>query len=330
MTFTTSRRTFLGGMAGLAGSMALPGLASAAGKKIVLRYANAGAPTTLSNTFNAKLSETISARSNGQLSFEIFAGTLGGEQKLLDSMALGTIDVYNGAYTGTREFDIMYSPYFFKDGTQAKRVMEGEIGRKASAALEKRYNGRLLGVGRLGGYNLMLSKPITSLADLKGRKIRSAQIEGCIEGLKFFGAIPTPIPFNEIYLALQQGIVDGVLTALNPAVSGKFYEVCKYVVSNDFGLALDKEVISNAAWDRLGPDLQNILQTSFNELEQTEYYERGLALKASDLETWAKANGADSVITLPGAGLPAELEPLNARLADEVFGAGAWKMIQSA
>ncbi len=329
MSYGTTRRSFLGAMAGIAGATALPGLAGAAGKTI-LRYANAGAPTTLSNTFNGKLSETLASKSGGALSFEIFAGTLGGEQKLLDSLALGTIDVYNGAYTGTREFDILYSPYFFKDGAHAKRVLDGEIGKKASAALESRYSGRLLGAGRLGGYNLMLAKPISSLSELKGRKIRSAQIEGCIEGLKFFGAIPTPIPFNEIYLALQQGIVDGVLTALNPGVNGKFYEVCKYVVANDFGLALDKEVISNGAWKRLGPDLQTLLQTSFSDLEATDYYKPGLDLKSKDLETWGKANGADSVITLPGEGLAAELEPLNAKLAEAVFGAGAWKAIQSA
>lgn len=329
MPHRTTRRSFLGAMAGLAGTMTLAGPAAAAGKTI-LRYANAGAPTTLSNTFNAKLSEILSTKSNGALSFEIFAGTLGGEQKLLDSLALGTIDVYNGAYTGTREFDILYSPYFFKDGAHAKRVMDGAIGKKASAALEGRYSGRLLGAGRLGGYNLMLAKPISSFAELKGRKIRTAQIEGCIEGLKFFGAIPTPIPFNEIYLALQQGIVDGVLTALNPAVSGKFYEVCKYVVANDFGLALDKEVISNTAWTRLGPDLQTLLQSSFSDLEASDYYKPGLDLKSKDLGTWAKSNGDDSVITLPGEGLAAELEPLNSKLAEAVFGAGAWEAIRSA
>lgn len=329
MTFTTSRRGFLGGVAGLAGGLALPHFARAQGKT-VLRYANAGAPTTLSNVFNKKLSDMIAQKTSGALSFEIFAGSLGGEQKLLDSLALGSVDVYNGAYTGTREFDILYSPYFFKDGAQAKRVLDGEIGKKASAVLTDRYGGRLIGVGRLGTYNLMLKEPVSSLAELKGRKIRSAQIEGCLEGLKFFGAIPTPIPFNEIYLALQQGIVDGVLTALNPGVNGKFFEVCEYVVADDFGLALDKEVISEASWSKLSAEEQEILQTSFNELEVPDYYERGLALKSQDLETWATANGADSVIKLNAAGLAAELEPLNARLADEVYGPGSWAAIQAA
>lgn len=185
-------------------SLALPaGFARAAA--VELRYGNAGTETSLSNIFNKKLSQAMAAKTNGELSMEIFAGSLGGEQKLLDSISLGSLDVYNGAYTGTREFNIFYAPGFFRDGVQAKAVIESEIGQKASAMLGERYGARLLGVGRLGGYNLMLRKPITSLSELKGLEIRSANIEGCIEGLRHFGAIPTPIPFNEIYLALQQG-----------------------------------------------------------------------------------------------------------------------------
>lgn len=327
MTASITRRSILAGTAALAGMSALPLPAYA---KTILRYGNAGGPQTLSNTFNAKLSDLVSERANGELSFEIFAGSLGGEQKLIESMALGSLDMYNGAYTGTRQFDIMYSPYFFTDGAHAKRVLATKIGETASDILRDRYDSRLIGVGRLGTYNLMLKEPITSLADLKGRKIRSAQIEGCLEGLKFFGAIPTPIPFNEIYLALQNGIVDGVLTALNPGVQSKLYEVCKYVVVADFGLALDKQVISEASWGRLPADQQEVLQSTFDELEEADYYEVGVKLKDVDLGTWSDSNGADSLIELDSANLASELEPLNSRLANDVFGDGAWDIIKSA
>jgi TRAP-type C4-dicarboxylate transport system substrate-binding protein len=148
--------------------------------------------------------------------------------------------------------------------------------------------------------------------------------------VKFFGGNPTPIPFDQIYLALQQGIVDGVLTALNPGVAGKFYEVCKYVVVNDFGVALDKEVISEAAWNRLSATERTVLQDGFKEMEASGYYDVGVKQKATDLASWAKANGSDSVITLDGANLFEELEPLNSRLANEVFGPGAWDLVKQA
>lgn len=326
MKSSLTRRSF---MVSAAGAALLPGAAGAQ-SKITLRYGNAGNAQSLSNTFNAKLFADVSAKTNGAVAFTMFAGTLGGEQKLLESMALGSLDMYDGAYTGTREFDILYSPYFFRDSAQAGRVMQGELGAKASAVLQKRYHARLLGIGRLGGYNLMLKDPIKSFADLKGRKIRTAAIEGCIEGVKFFGGNPTPIPFDQIYLALQQGIVDGVLTALNPGVSGKFYEVCKYVVASDFGVALDKEVISETAWNRLSPDQRATLQNSFNSLEGSDYYGVGVTQKDADLASWAKANGSDSVITLDAGALYEQLEPLNSRLANEVFGPGAWDLVKKA
>jgi TRAP-type transport system periplasmic protein len=325
MTTRITRRGVLKAGAGVAAVMALPYAAHAA---TVLRYGNAGGPQTVSNTFNAALSKRISELTGGELSFEIFAGTLGGEQDLIESMALGSLDVYNGAYTGVEQFDVMYSPYFFKDGVHAKAVLATEIGEKSSAALEARYNARLLGAGRLGSYNLMLKEPIESLADLKGRKIRSPQIKGCIEALNHFEAAPTPIPFNEVYLALQSGIVDGVLTALNPGVQFKFYEVCKHVVVPDFGLALDKEVISVASWNALSPEQQDILQKSFNDLEETDYYLVGLASKPKDFEAWANANGPDALLELDASGLAEQMAPVNERLANAAFGDGAWKLIQ--
>ena len=59
--------------------------------KITLRYGNAGNAQTLSNHFNAKLFDAVTAKTDGTLAFAIFAGTLGGEQKLLESMALGSL-----------------------------------------------------------------------------------------------------------------------------------------------------------------------------------------------------------------------------------------------
>ncbi|KMK64917.1 TRAP transporter substrate-binding protein [Puniceibacterium sp. IMCC21224] len=324
ITGLTRRQLLASATAAVAAGL-LPRRAMAA---TILRYGNAGGPQSLSNTFNGTLSDTLSERTGGELSFEIFAGTLGGEKDLIESMALGALDIYNGAYTGTDQFDVMYSPYFFKDGAHAKTVLDSDIGATASKALEDKYNARLLGAGRLGGYNLMLKEPIESLADLKGRKIRAPQIKGCIEALSFFGAIPTPIPFNEVYLSLQSGIVDGVLTALNPAVQFKFYEVCKNVVVPDFGLALDKQVISVAAWDALGEENQTILQDTFDELEQEAYYKAGLDAKGTDLAAWAAANGDDALIDLDASGLATDIAPLNEKMANDAFGDGSWAKMQ--
>jgi TRAP-type C4-dicarboxylate transport system substrate-binding protein len=316
--------------AGAAGGLAAyaPG-ALAQGRTVNLKFGNAGNPQTISNRFNVKLWEEVAKRTNNGIKVEIFAGTLGGEQRLLEGMALGTIDIYNGAYTGTREFDIFYSPGFFRDGAHAKRVIQGPIGARASEVLEKRYQARLLGIGRLGPWVLSTKKKITSLDEIRGMKLRAPQIEGMVEALKHLGANPTPIAFNEIYLALQNGTVDGFVSALNPSVAGKFFEVSKFVLSNPFGEGLDKEAISTRAWRRLSDSQQRVVLQTFEELEATEYFQAGINAITTDLNTWRQANGADSVVTIDQQDIIRRMEPLNKRLADEVYGPGTWDTIRS-
>lgn len=327
MAVSLTRRTFTAGAA--AAAALAPGLAQAQ-SGMEFKYGNAGNDQTISNKFNAKLAQVIEQRTNGAVKTKIFAGTLGGEKALIEGMSLGTIDIYNGAYTGTREFDIMYSPGFFRDGEHAKRVIRSAIGEKSSKVLEDRYKARLVGVGRLGPYCLAVKKPITSLAELKGMKIRTPQIEGCVEAVKHLGANPTPIAFNEVYLALQQGVVDGFVSALNPSVALKFYEPCKYILSNAFGEALDKQAISVRAWGRMSADQQKAMMTAFDEIEAVDYFKAGVDAISGDLAKWKQFNGPDSVITVDNAALLKTMESLNAKLANEVFGAGAWDAIQKA
>ncbi len=253
-----SRRRLGAGLGAIAAASILPSRSDAQAV-INLKYGNAGNAQTISNIFNQRFFQVLAERTNNAIRVEIFAGTLGGEQRLLESMALGTIDIYNGAYTGTREFDIFYAPGFFKDGEHAKRVIKSAIGEKASAVLEKRYQARLLGVGRLGPWVLSTKKKISSIEEVKGMKLRAPQIEGVVEALKHLGANPTPIAFNEIYTALQSGTVDGFVSALNPSVAGKFYEVSKYIFTNRFGEGLDKIAIATRAWNRLSPEQRDVL-----------------------------------------------------------------------
>jgi hypothetical protein len=75
---------------------------------------------------------------------------------------------------------------------------------------------------------------------------------------------------------------------------------------------------------------RSALQEGFKAMEPAGYYDVGVRQKSADLESWAKANGQDSVITLDGGKLYAELEPLNSKLANEVFGPGAWDLVKAA
>jgi TRAP-type C4-dicarboxylate transport system substrate-binding protein len=327
MNRNMTRRKFNLVMMGLAASASFP--LSAQADTLKLKYANAGGPGTGSNIFAAKYYKVIEEKTNGAIKVDIYAGTLGGEKTLIDGMALGTIDIYKGAYTGVKEFDILYSPYFFHDGDHAARVLKGPLGAAASKILEERYKARLLGVGRLGPYVLCLKKKISSIDEVRGLKIRTPQILGCIEAVKHLGANPTPVPFNEVYTALLQGVVDGFVSALNPSVQMKFYEVCKYVLSNEFGQALDKELIALRVWKKLTPKQQEIFISTFDAMEEKDFYQAGLAAVSKDLDRWQEFNGPGSVLTVDKDELMNRMMPLNKRLADEVYGPGTWDKVQA-
>jgi TRAP-type transport system periplasmic protein len=326
MSTSISRRTL--GLAA-AGALAAPGLALGQGT-INLRYGNAGNPQTLSNQFTARWGQTLTERTNGQIRVQIFAGTLGGEQRLVEGMSLGLIDLVGSAYTGTREFDILYTPYFFRDAEQAKRVLAGPIGERAQATLERRYSARMIGVGRLGPYIIATKTPIARVEDFRGLKIRTPQIEGCIAAVNHISAAPTPIAFNELYLALQNNTVEGFVSALQVSVAMRFQEVCRYVLRNPFGEALDKHLIATRVWNRLSAAHKQLMVDVWNELEPEYYYRAATASIDSDFATWRQVNGADSVIELPQQAFADSFAPLNERLANEVFGAGAWDIVRSA
>jgi len=323
-----TRRQFGTGAVAAAAIVSSVGLSKPAKAKVMLKFGNAANEAYLGNIFAKAYFAEVSKRTNGEIDGQVFAGTLGGEETLLKGMALGTIDMYDGAYTALREFDIFYAAQFFRDYGHAAKVINGPLRPKLNKLLSERYKAQMLGVGRAGAFALYTKDKITDWEGIKGKKIRAGQIEGVLAGLRTLGANATPIPFNEVYSALQQGVVDGQVTLSSLAVTQKYYEVSKYAIGNDFGLGLDKFMIADRVWEKMTPAQQKIMVDTFLELEAKLWYQPVADAREPDLQKWAGFNGADSVIRLKNEDLKKVMDPVNEKLANEVFGAGSWKQIQ--
>jgi len=225
---TISRRLFNQGLAATGAAGALAGMTGSAFAAKTLIYGNAGNINSASNQFAIKWLNLVKERTGGELEFDVKAGTIGGGKDVLDGTALGTVNIYNGAYTGLREFDVFYAPYFARDSNHAQKIAQGLLYDQLNAAVAKRYPSiRYLSVARAGPWKLFTNTKLESFDDIKGMKIRAPQIEGVVAGLEQLGAKPTVIPFNELYGALQQGVVDGMATLGNLMITQKFYEVVK-------------------------------------------------------------------------------------------------------
>lgn len=328
--FMISRRTAMKGAAGVVAAGTIAGIPSVV-QAAKFKYGTAAAPSSISARAATDLFKAVAERTNGEVEFEVFAGNLGvGEKELIEGASIGTVDGSGTAYTGTREFDIFYAPYFFRDSEHAFRVANGFLRPQTTKVLLDRYSVHFLGVGRAGPWNLYLREKIDGFDDLKGKKIRASSIEGQVKGLNHLGAEPTVIAFNELYGALQQGIVDGAATLAALNIPQKFYEVTKYIVRNDFGLGLDKFFISSRIWSQLSKKNQDIVQGTFDELEPELYAKRVDDELGPSYDKWEELNGKGTVLTLDASAAQAKMAPLNKQLADEVFGAGTWDKIEAA
>jgi TRAP-type C4-dicarboxylate transport system substrate-binding protein len=327
MATIISRRTFGYILGGAIAAPSVVGRAHAQGR--TLRYANATGDQAIANKFAAKLLTTIEERTNGELRGQLLLNN-GSEQSIVEGVSLGTIDMCNSGYSGLREYDAFYTPTLLRDLDHAYRVSKSPLAAKAAEAARERYNVRVVGLGSSGSFLIGVKDPVEDWDGLAGRKIRIPPFESYAEASQILGIAATPVPFNEVYLALQQNLVSGLVTLLNVMLSSKFVEVCQNVISVDFGVGMEKFFMNDAAWNSLTPQQQEIFQGTYDELVQEHYFGAAKAQTAKDFTTWEELNGAGTVLELDGADLAQRMEPLTRSFADEVFGPGSFEQLQAA
>ena len=327
MTSTRSRLTRRSVAAGLLAAPALLGRAEA--QALSFRYANASTDQNITNQFIIRFAKEVEKRSEGQIRITTLFNA-GAEQSIVEGVSLGTLDMAISGYTGLREFDVLYTPYLLRDIPHGVKVFDGPIGQKCAAALDARYKARLIGVGSTGPFLLSVKKKISSWGELKGLKIRVPPFESYADAVRALAAVPTPVPFNEVYLALQQGVADGLITNLNVMIVNHFYEACTNVITNDFGVGLDKFIMSNRAWGRMSEKQREMFMATWKELSPEGVVYGPIENAKRDFETWKKRNGDGSVFPLDQAEVDKILGPLGEKLANEVFGAGSYAQIKAA
>ena len=128
---------------------------------------------------------------------------------------------------------------------------EGMIGLSWFASLER---------------NVFTTKvPVRTVDDLKALKLRVIQSSGYVESYKGIGASPTPLAYSELYMALQQGVIDGADTSPDQFLNDKFNEISKYFSLTRMHYMPVVFAVSKVFWDKLSPELQQALQEAADE-----------------------------------------------------------------
>lgn len=170
--------------------------------------------------------EEMAKRTDGAVKVNIFpAGGLGGELRLVQGGMTGTVDAFiigQPSLEGTvAEFKILSLPYLFESEEQAVDALNGEFGQKLLDLLPQH---QMIGLGWAGVFTrgVPANKAVETAADLGGLKVRVMQSPGYIATFEAFGAHSTPIPFGELFMALQTGVVDATDLSPDLVISGQF------------------------------------------------------------------------------------------------------------
>lgn len=217
-----------------------------------------------------KFAELVATKSGGKLSVKEFpASQLGNELQQQSALQGGVQEMTAPAPTSlagiVKEFGLLDFPFIVSNFDQADALVDGPVGKALLAKLPEKG---LVGLAffDLGFRNVTNSKrPITKAEDLQGIKLRVIPNPVFLETFRTFGANPIPMPFAELYPALESKAVDGQENPFSVILSNKFFEVQKYLSATNHVYAANIILVSKRFWDRLSPTEQSILQSSANE-----------------------------------------------------------------
>ncbi len=242
-------------------------------KKIVIRYADVQAENDTETLAARKFAELVAKKSNGRIEVKVFpAGQLGDMKDIMQSVQTGTIEMCRNnpgwiADAGVKRFGVLSLPFIFDNLEHANKVIDGPIGKELLGEIEKSGLG-MIGLGYLEPslrYFFFKNKEVKKLSDMKGMKLRVPTTEINAAMVNAFGASATPIAYNELYTALQSGIVDGAENPLKGFINMKFSEVAKYFTFTGHQYEPSLYLVSTTFWKKLSAGDQKILQDSMNE-----------------------------------------------------------------
>lgn len=217
-----------------------------------------------------KFAELLAAKSGGKLKVQEFpASTLGNEMQQQSALQGGVQEMSAPATTSlagiVKEFGLVDFPFTVANFAQADALLDGPFGQALISKLPEK--GLVaLGYWDLGFRNVTNSRrPITRPEDLQGLKLRVIPNPVFLDTFRAFQANPVPMPFAELYGALESKAVDGQENPFAVILSNKFYEVNKFVSATNHVYAANIILVSKKFWDSLPPAQQQMMREAADE-----------------------------------------------------------------
>ena len=242
-------------------------------------------------TENAQeFAKKVNERSKGEVEVVVYPNSqLGNERDLMEGLQLGTVqmaEVSGGVMsTFAPEAGVFSLPFVFNGWDHLDKVLKSPVADRLGEIVLKKTGIRTLGWMEQGfRVTLTVKKPINSLKDFEGLKIRVPEDKVLIRTFQLVKAAPTVIPWGEVYTSLQTGVVEGMESTTPAMYTMKFYEVANYIAETNHQHSVVGFLISEKTFQSLSKAAQDVVVQAAKETMESNYRDaRGTAQKSLEL-----------------------------------------------
>ncbi len=234
---------------------------------IIIKFSHVVAPDTPKGKGADRFKQLVEERSKGKIKVEVYPNSqLYKDKEELEALQLGSVQMLAPSLAkfgplGVKEFEVFDLPFLFKDDASFKAVTDGALGVDLFAKLESK------GIKGMAywdnGFHIMsANKPLHSVADFKGLKMRIQSSKVLDAQMRALGAIPQVMAFSELYQALQSGVVDGTEGVPSNFYTQKIFEVQKHITLSNHGHLAYAVIINKKFYDGLPGDLRSLVDAA--------------------------------------------------------------------
>jgi len=274
---------------------------TAGNKPVEIKIAAVGNDDHQSTIMAKYFKEELEKLYDGELKIDIYPnGSLGGEREAAEGVKLGTIQMTVVTSDGTLpawvpDIQVLSIPYLFENKEQAYKVLDGVISEQLVPKFEEQ-GFKHLGFGELGFRHFTNNiREIKSAADMKGLSIRVQEAPIWFALMKSLQASAVPVSFNELYTALQQGMVDGQENPIASIATSKFNEVQKYLTLDGHTYAAVSMIMNKGFYDGLPEDLR----AAIDQAAKNAVPRQREAVSAKEAEYLQQLKDSGMVVTEP-------------------------------
>lgn len=264
-------------------------------EKVTLKLAHPNPDTHVFHKAAEVFKEEVEALTNGNVTVDIYPNNqLGDSKEIIQSVSMGAVELNISSSAQfsvfNDEVNVLDLPFLFPTREDAYAKLDGEAGARLAEGLVDN-NVKVLGYLDGGYRNMFNSKrALETPADFKGLAVRVQDSEVYFGMMDALGAIPSFLPWGDLYVSIQQGVVDAGESGLAQIASQRFYEVAPYISLTNHTFTANMFVINQAKWDSLPADYQAAIEAATEKMVAFEREQ--MVVAEEEAITTLKDNGA--------------------------------------